>query len=96
MFGRRKRQVETCDLTAVSAVSPGRNSVFHRAKMPTERDPLQAFLGRELTPGGAVPADPMAGIKELSWPGACASIVQKWTQKEQLRLLKFRQNKQSN
>lgn len=46
VFGRRKRQVETCDLTAVSAVSSGRNSVFHRAKMPTERDPLRALPGQ--------------------------------------------------
>lgn len=37
--------------------------------------------------GGSVPNDPTSGIKELSWPVVWVWIVQKWSQKEYLKLM---------
>ena len=94
--GRRKHEMETCNLTAASACEFWKELYLPQSEDAHRERPTVGTSWAESTLlGGPVPADPTAGIKELCWPGACVSIVQKrtgqkWTEKEQLRLLKSR------
>lgn len=88
VFGRRKRQMGACILTEVSACEFWEGLCLPQSEDAHRETPTAGTSWAESTLlGGPAPTDLTAGRKELSRPGVCVSMVQKWSQKEQLKWL---------